>query len=260
MKKTALVAASACYIVMTASSNAAVIAKYIDGSDYSDTSTPVVNGFVSQLGVTPGDMTVSGLNGGNGGPVRSAFGISYPSVSGGAGANWYTFNMQFTPVSPVSSSNYFTFTLTGNGAQAFDLTQISFDWLAANSTTTADTYNFGYQIFIETDKTAGSFISAHPAVTELTTLNATSYNLLPSQTVNMSGIAEFQGINSATIRIALADSTSTGTDVSLGGVAQAFSNITVEGVASIPEPSTYAVAGGLIALAAGMVVRRRRKN
>ena len=156
-----------------------------------------------------------------------------------------------------ANATYFQFTLSPTGGQLLNVTSLSFDVVAATTTTTAKR-----EFFLEADKTgfgttsgnvlygAGTQSALNPGgginwSSTLIPFNDTSANTGPySETlfsVNLSGNSLLQNISdSVTFRFYIGTDT---TSQNLG-----FDNLTVNGsIVAAPEPSVYALAGlGLV--------------
>jgi hypothetical protein len=154
---------------------------------------------------------------------------------------------QTTAVGVIADNTYFSFTLSPDAGKSISIDSVSFD-AAAGTAGPSDR-----QFYLFADKSgylSGNVLSSASTVigSPLLPYNTTTFD--QNFSVTLSGNSAFQNItDSVTFRIYIATPT-TGQNVG-------FDEITVNG-SVIPEPGTYALLGGLCALTA-VVIRRRRR-
>jgi hypothetical protein len=232
-----VLALSTLTLLTAASLNADVLAQY-------DMET---NGSRDVASTVAADLTISNLTGNN----LNAYGSftlsgvdandDYIAWSRSAGS------AQTDVLGTLADATYFTFTLTPDAGTSFSLDSISFDAAAG----TAGPSDRQFYLFSDaTGYTSSELLSS--ASTEsgspLIPYNTTTsdQNFL----TDLSGTSEFQNVTtSVTFRIYIATPT---TFQNVG-----FDDITINGTTSvIPEPSTYALLGGMSALMFAMLRRR----
>ena len=178
-----------------------------------------------------------------------AAGDNYAAMSRSAGPTPETVSLS----QDFANATYFQFTLAPTGGQLLNVTNLSFNAVAATTTTTANR-----EAFVESDKTgfgtssanvlfgAGTQSALNPGgginwSSTLIPFNDTAANTGPySETLfsfNLSGNSLLQNISdSVTFRIYI------GTDTTAQNLG--FDNLTVNGtIVPAPEPSIYALAG-----------------
>lgn len=190
--------------------------------------TSAANTAALQPGAAPSALTIVGAQEG-GVPI---------SISGGTNSAYIQGSNTPTEPNIYTGAKYFTFSL--NLTSSYNLTSLTFDMAATNSTASAAAIVFGAQINTGsgfTNLTTGS-ISA-PAGTGTTT-NFGVYTANLSSYTNLTGTVTF--------RLFAAD------DVNDDGVAARIRNIQLN-AAPVPEPSTaLSLSAGLASL---VLVRRR---
>jgi hypothetical protein len=228
----------------------------MDGSGATKTN---VNTLGSSVSVTPiGTVNLNAV--GTVTPVFNpalATGDNYAAMSRSAGPTPETVSL----TQDFGNSTYFQFTLAPTGGQLLNITSLSFDAVAATTTTTANR-----EFFLEANKTgfgttsgnvlygAGTQSALNPGgginwSSTLIPFNDSAANTGPySETlfsVDLSGNSLLQNISdSVTFRIYIGTDT---TSQNLG-----FDNLTVNGsIVPAPEPSVYALAGLGLLLAIG---------
>lgn len=140
-----------------------------------------------------------------------------------------------------SSSHYFEFTLTPDSNFQFDLTSIDFDVASAGGGTREYRVEYSFDGFASST-VAGSGVAPNPG----------------------GGLHAFSNISYALNDESGEVTTSTITFRFLGATPSAagqirFDNISVQGtISAIPEPSTYALIGGVIALGLSVLIRKRK--
>jgi hypothetical protein len=146
----------------------------------------------------------------------------------------------------LADSTYFSFTLTPDAGKSISIDSISFDGAAGTAEPSDRQF---YLLSDKTTYTSGNVLSSASTVTgsPLLPYNTTTFD--QNFSVTLSGNSAFQNItDSVTFRLYIATPTNS---QNIG-----FDDITVNG-SVIPEPGSYALLGGLCALTAVMIGRRR---
>jgi hypothetical protein len=211
----------------------------------------------TNVNIVGSGVTVTPISTVNISPIVSVNPVFNPALA--AGDNYGGFsrttgaNVAPTLVTDFANGNYFQFTLAPTGGQFLNISSLSFDAVAATTTTTANR-----ELFLESDKSSFGTSSANVLIgagtqsalnpggginwsSTLIPFNDSAANTGPfSETlfsVDLSGNSLFQNISdSVTFRIYI------GTDTVAQNVG--FNNLTVNGsVVPAPEPSVYALAG-----------------
>ena len=146
----------------------------------------------------------------------------------------------------LADSTYFSFTLTHDAGKSISIDSISFDGAAGTAGPSDRQF---YLLSDKTTYTSGNVLSSASTVTgsPLLPYNTTTFD--QNFSVTLSGNSAFQNItDSVTFRLYIATPENS---QNIG-----FDDITVNG-SVIPEPGSYALLGGLCALTAVMIGRRR---
>jgi hypothetical protein len=146
----------------------------------------------------------------------------------------------------LADSTYFSFTLTPDAGKSISIDSISFDGAAGTAGPSDRQF---YLLSDKTTYTSGNVLSSASTVTgsPLLPYNTTTFD--QNFSVTLSGNSAFQNItDSVTFRLYIATPENS---QNIG-----FDDITVNG-SVIPEPGSYALLGGLCALTAVMIGRRR---
>jgi len=227
---------------------AALVASYVDGTDADAAALTNLAGPITGI-ATVTDLSNVGFEVGNS-ITRSEFGLAPstpagPTAGSSTGSEWLFARDSVTQDIAGTTTDYFGFTVTADVGETLGLTNLKFDFVArANQTAAYGTYST--QVFYAAD--GGSFVSiGSPVSSEATASNV--WAPLTSADIDLSTIT---GANSFEFRIGIGD----GGLNTVGGAAW-VQGIQLNAVA-IPEPSSYALIGGLLALGC-VVVRRRRR-
>ncbi|MGZ0654882.1 PEP-CTERM sorting domain-containing protein [Coraliomargarita sp. W4R72] len=177
---------------------------------------------------------------GTGGPAPAG-----PTAGSDVGSEWFFARSTTTQVNPGTGNDYYGFTVTANGGNTLSLQSLKYDFVSvlnAGDSTTSITASA--EAFLSVD--GGSF-SSIGAVTAFDDKVAAGFGVVQSANFDLSSIA---GATSIEIRIGIGD------DVSTNSAASFLQGIELSGSA-IPEPSSYALIGGLVVSAFAMIRRRR---
>lgn len=279
MKKLTLLAASAALTCCALSANAAVttLAKYTPGTHSTDASialedaaNPCQNSVQSTAGVTAGVLSLTGsatYPGSGGQRAKFANAGYWATGNATAGANWFWGNTNqdagTSYTNPLAQrltadyAKYFAFTLSLNDSLTTELSlsAFSFDYRVANNDI-ATPPDFGLAAYINTGSGWNALTLSDGTNTgTCLTFNSGAFPFMSGKFGITADLSAYEKITSAEIRIM---STST---KSSGGAAFALNNITVTGeVTPVPEPSTYALFGGLAFAGLALVARRRKQK
>lgn len=212
-------------------------------------------------------------NGNSGTPkgFRNSFGKAgtFENVSGSTGNNWLAINSKIVANSPAAFSDqtnpYFTINLSSLAdGTSFNLSEISFDVLFANDAGSSDKVGIGYGISINT---GNGFTTIEQAGCKLSDgsglLETNTASVVYGERVSVD-LSAYTDLANAELRVELYKLNSNGADGIWGNYSgnsrlTGISNLTVTGTV-IPEPSTYALFGGIFATGVALAVRRRRKG
>jgi len=192
--------------------------------------------------VTAGNLTGNNLN------APSSFILS--SVPGGSGDDYIAWSRsagiaRTDAIGVIADGTFFSFTLTPDAGRTISLDSITFDAAAG----TGGPSNRQFYLFADkTTYTSGNVLASASTIagSPLLPYNTTTFD--QGFFADLTGSA-FQNItDSVTFRVYIA---TPNVSQNVG-----FDNITINGTV-IPEPATYALLGGLSALA--LVVSRRRR-
>ena len=224
-------------LMTSASLSAATIAEYTFATG-SDAATSVdANLSASVFGLGTG-LTNSGISS-NGNAFSRASDTTTTSIS---------------VATAIANNDYFSFTVDADDGFEANLSSLTLRYGYSQSNESFGAKDFKAYVFSSVDGfvDAGDILG-HLELTTSDFSNTTTYpGANPNLTVALSG-AQFQSIATVTeFRIYLADTTNGGAYI------HRIDNVTLNGevVAVVPEPGTYALMGGLLAL--GYVMVRRR--
>ena len=149
-----------------------------------------------------------------------------------------------TEAGAISGNDYFSFTLTPGGTDLLNLDSLFFDY--SGNTLSAGTMSTSF--FIQSSVDNFTSIVGSTATVDTTGTGSTP-RPFQRHTLNLSGTS-FQNLDEVTFRLYIYQS-----DDNSNTLAR-LDNVTVSGTV-IPEPGTYALIAGSLALVAIMVRRRR---
>ncbi|MGZ0709696.1 PEP-CTERM sorting domain-containing protein [Coraliomargarita sp. W4R53] len=236
-------------IVGVPCSQAATLAYFQDGTRVDAAALVNIGSLDSAYSVSALDAI--GFSSDSSQTTRSEFGASAgdvpmgPTAGSDAGSEWFFARSTTTQVNPGTGNDYYGFTVTANGGNTLSLQSLKYDFVSvlnAGDSTTSITASA--EAFLSVD--GGSF-SSIGAVTAFDDKVAAGFGVVQSANFDLSSIA---GATSIEIRIGIGD------DVSTNSAASFLQGIELSGSA-IPEPSSYALIGGLVVSAFAMIRRRR---
>ncbi|MFA6287436.1 MAG: PEP-CTERM sorting domain-containing protein [Opitutaceae bacterium] len=207
------------------SGNSAVFIGSIDFSNIATITSPTING------KTPTGYTSQNATSGAAG-YGSFLGYTVNAVGSDVAGD----SLLLLNTAGNIRTKYITFSLSSLG---YDTLSLSYATRLTNSVTSQQVWSFSSTL--------------NGTYTTLTTLSPTANGTATLQTVDLSSLSGLALDNQSTFYLRM-----TYTSANTQG-SQAIDNIQLTGVAAIPEPSTYALLGGAVALGLAFVIRRRRR-
>ena len=224
-------------LMTSASLSAATIAEYAfaDGSDAATSVDANLSASVFSLGT---GLTNSGISTSANAYIRASD----------------TTTTSISVATAIASNDYFSFTVDADDGFEANLSSLTLRYGYSQGGTSFGAKDLKAYVFSSVDGfvDSGDILGSLVLTTSVFDNTTTYPGDNPNLNVALSGV-QFQSIATATeFRIYLADTTSGGAYI------HRIDNVTLNGevVAAVPEPGTYALMGGLLAL--GWVMMRRR--
>ena len=233
--RTGVFATAAVGLMTSASLSAATIAQYT---------------FASNLSATTKDanLTASAFTVGAG---IAGSGRSSSSASLFARASETDFSNQISSTTAIGANDYFSFSVGANSGFEMDLTSITFD-LGYTRNGSFEGKQFRTYVLSSIDGFTSSALLGFDTI-DIGANTSTATYPNGTATISLAG-AQFQDLTSSTeFRLYIADNTGDTNYI------HRIDNVTLNGevVAFVPEPGTYALMSGLLALCSVMLRRRR---
>lgn len=148
----------------------------------------------------------------------------------------------------IGGNDYFSFSLTPNAGNAYNMTTLAFDFGGSNA---ADaTLDYTASLALQASIGGGAFFDVGSVIDKTVLANATSGNQLSPFSIDLSSVSAFQGVTDPVVfRFYLYSS------VSVDNRIVRMDNVVLNGDL-IPEPSSAAFLA-MVAAAAGLYRRRR---